>query len=363
MKLNRAVVRCLAVIPLVAAPVLAAQPATASPLTDSIAQIKQASDALSAPVHEGISTVERAASAVTAGNSDAHAAVESASKQAHGQVEASRTAVHQATKDAYDYINQFAVADMSAYDGNPSYVWSNDPLSQFMAGRPGPVLHRVPGSWFSSPDIPKESRDAEARGVSLYGPGTPVFVDDGMCTLTAAGYDSAGRKIGITAGHCGQPGTRVTSADSPNVGVTGTIVRSNKDLDYAVIVFNDRAEVTRSYNGVTIDGVGGRVDAGNTLCKRGVATGHSCGITWISQPDYNINQVCARPGDSGGPVIRDGRLVGMINGGVLPYDVLACNTPLQGAAFMPTVSNHMDPMLADMEATGGPGQGFHLPSN
>ncbi len=40
------------------------------------------------------------------------------------------------------------------------------------------------------------------RGKSLYGPGTPLYVNqDTMCTLTAAGTDAAGRKVGLTAGH------------------------------------------------------------------------------------------------------------------------------------------------------------------
>lgn len=244
---------------------------------------------------------------------------------------------------------------------NPTYQWTNDPLSQFMAGRPGPVLHRVGGSWFSGPDIPRESHDAAVRGVSLYGPGTPVLVGDSVCTLTAAGYDAAGRKVGITAGHCGKPGTPVTSADSPEVGRSGTVVRSNPDLDYAVIVFGNNAEVTRAYNGIQLNSLGGAIAPASTLCKRGVATGDSCGITWISQPGYTINQVCARPGDSGAPVMQDGRLVGMVNGGVLPYDELACNTPLQGPIFMPTVSFTTDETLADLNATGGSGAGFRLP--
>ena len=42
------------------------------------------------------------------------------------------------------------------------------------------------------------------------GPGTAIVVDgSAACTLAVAGYDKAGRLIGLTAGHCGNVGSKV----------------------------------------------------------------------------------------------------------------------------------------------------------
>lgn len=245
----------------------------------------------------------------------------------------------------------------------PNYHWREDTSSKALAGSStDPVLQRVQGSWFDAPDIPQASRDAEERGVSLYGPGTPVYVGDSMmCTLGVAGHDVEGRKIGLTAGHCGNPGDVVTSADSFGVGASGQVVASNKALDYSVIEFGDNAEVTNSYNGITINSLGGSVPAaGEVLCKQGVATGHTCGNTWTADNRVMITQICAMQGDSGAPVMRGGQVVGLISGGMLPYYQLQCQTPLQGQLFMPTVVTSMANIVADIDATGGPGAGLRV---
>lgn len=246
---------------------------------------------------------------------------------------------------------------------DPNYVWTNDPVSKVMAGKPLEewILHRVPGSWFDAPRIPEESMVVQNQDASLYGPGTPIYVGDSMmCTLGAAGTDAQGRKVGITAGHCGQPGDQVWSADSWQVGPTGTVVASNQLYDYSVIELGSNAQVTRSYNGVTVNSVGGPVAPGDVLCKQGVATGTTCGNVWSADQELQISQVCAMVGDSGAPVMAGDRMVGMVSGGVFPDYRLACQTPLQGQLFMPTASIAMDAVLADVDARGGVGAGFRL---
>ena len=204
---------------------------------------------------------------------------------------------------------------------NPNYQWKNDGFSKVAAGKPQAdyVLHRVPGSMFDAPRIPEESVAAMNQGESLYGPGTPLYVNkESMCTLTVAGNDNAGRKVGLTAAHCGNVGDPVTSADSEQIGPTGTVVSKNEDLDYAVIEFGSKAKVSRSYNGVTVNQLGGGVKPGQQVCKQGVATGKTCGMTYQQAKKIQINQVCAMMGDSGAPLLVDGRLVGSITGGFLP---------------------------------------------
>ncbi|PAT05118.1 trypsin [Corynebacterium hadale] len=273
-------------------------------------------------------------------------------------------------------ITAFAVAALPAAPANageapapqpapidPNYSWHDDAISKVLAGKPFAdyVLHRVPGSFHDAPRIPRESNEALQRGNSLYGPGTPIYVGEGdnevMCTVAVAGYGEHGNKYALTAGHCGKVGDPVSSADSWQVGHSGNIVKVNERLDYALIELGSNAEVTRSYDGVTINHLGSApVKPGKNVCKKGVASGETCGITWSDWNVQNVNQVCAMQGDSGAPLYTDDRLVGMINGGLFPapFDV-QCTTPLQGPIYAPTSAARMDAILADLN------NGFRLP--
>ncbi|AEQ06130.2 S1 family peptidase [Corynebacterium pseudotuberculosis] len=244
----------------------------------------------------------------------------------------------------------------------PNYHWRTDLLSQFMAQHPGKVLNRVAGSWFNSPDVPAESLAAEKRGISLYGPGTPVYVGkNSLCTVAATGHDSAGRAVAITAGHCGAVGQSVESADSWRIGPSGTVALRGDRLDYSVIELGSNAEVTNAYNGIRVNSVGGHnPNTGETACKQGIATGHSCGHIWNKDALTSMSQICARQGDSGAPVIVGDRVVGIVKRGAINNQALACHTPWQGPLFMPTISTNMDAVLADINAKKGVGAGFTL---
>ncbi|WP_342319244.1 S1 family peptidase [Corynebacterium mayonis] len=251
---------------------------------------------------------------------------------------------------------------------DPNYQWRTDSVSKVLAAKPlaGEVLHRVPGSFHDAPRIPHEAEQAQNEdNVSLYGPGTPIYVGQNMCTVAVAGYDDAGRKIALTSGHCGEPGTNVFSADSPGVGASGTVVSSNSDLDYSVIELGSNAEVSRTYNGTTINALGGKPRRpGQVVCKTGVASGYTCGATFHDWEHENISQVCAMPGDSGAPLMAGDRLVGMVAGGIAPPELnLPCYSPLQGAVHAPTRSLRMDSVITALELTEGPGRGFSLPEN
>lgn len=282
---------------------------------------------------------------------EAGSKVEQAVQQGIADLEAARTNFTAVTQP----VGINAPADFS-----PNYQWVNDPISSFMALTPGPVLHRVDGSWFNAPDIPAESRAVEAQGKSLYGPGTPVFVGpNNLCTITATGTDAEGRKLAITAGHCGQVGDAVMSADSWRVGATGTVVARGTKYDYAVIELGSNTEVTNTYNGITASKVGNQ-QAGTVACKQGVATGNTCGVVWMSDVALNPTQICAMRGDSGAPVLQGNTVVGMVDGGMFPDQRLSCSTPLQGALHMPTVTVNFKQIVDDLDARRGVGAGFQL---
>ena len=263
-----------------------------------------------------------------------------------------------------DPVNTDAVAQ------DPNYVWRNDLSSRVLAGKPQEewVLNRAPGSRFDAPRAPEESHVAHAQGTSLYGPSTPIHVgQDTMCTLTVAGVDGDGRQVGVTASHCGEVGDQVSSADSWQLGPSGTVVSTNEYLDYAVIEFGSNAAVTRSYNGVTVNSLDSAgVNRGDVLCKQGVATGHDCATTWLTGEEVHVTQLCAMAGDSGAPVLAGDRLVGHISRSALPIPnghLFSCRTPLQGALHAPTASVAVNPVLGDINARGGVGAGLALPEN
>lgn len=247
---------------------------------------------------------------------------------------------------------------------DPNYVWRTDIVSKALAGKPtvDRVLHRVPGSLHDAPRIPKEADQARKRGNALYGPGTPLYVgntvgNEFMCTTTVAGYNDRGQKVAITAGHCGNVGDDVKSADAPQLGVTGKITQVDKARDFAVITLARNTEVTRSYDGTTANHVGGApVRRGAMVCKKGVATGNTCAPTIEDWGEHNINHVCAMQGDSGAPLMVGDRVIAMVNGGTWrpPFDI-ACHTPLQGPIHAPTASLRMDTVLPLVHG------GFRLP--
>lgn len=247
---------------------------------------------------------------------------------------------------------------------DPNYQWRTDPASKVLAGKPfaDGVLHRVPGSWFDAQRANPGAARAAARGRALYGAGAPIYVGlYGMCTVAAVGTDGAGRKVALTAGHCGNVGDQVVAADSFAAGPTGRVARKNGALDYAVIALGPRADLTTSYNGTTIRSTGGAARTGDTLCKNGYATGVTCGMTWFADGVRNQSQVCAMAGDSGAPLYSGTRLVGMVNGSSIPQTAnLACSTPLQGPIHAPTVSTNIDAIIRDLNAAPGVGNGFRL---
>ncbi|MFD5869172.1 trypsin-like peptidase domain-containing protein [Corynebacterium sp. NPDC060344] len=263
----------------------------------------------------------------------------------------------------HDYALEYSALELAM---EPHAV-AEDPVSKILGATSGPVHKRVDGVWFSSPTAPPEADRLAEQGKALVGPGTPILVGDGgarnACTLTAAGRDAAGNLIGMTAGHCGGPGAPVRSMDATEAGVIGTVQRVDASFDYAVLVLNGKAVPTSTYGDTRVASVGQLPKAGEMACKQGVATGRTCGPTWLqgapgsaAEPHVST-QICAAPGDSGAPVFVGDRLVAMVKGS---NSAPACVTPWQGPVFAPTIVTSVQAQIDDMNLHGGPGGGFRL---
>jgi len=192
------------------------------------------------------------------------------------------------------------------------------------------------------------------------GGGAGIVVDgDTLCTLTTIGHDRTGALIGFTSAHCGGPGAEVAAEGAEGNGIIGRMVAGNDGMDYAVIEF-DAAKVTpvSNFGGFVIDGIGPDPSFGQIACKQGRTTGNSCGLTWGpgQDPGTIVMQVCGRPGDSGGPVVVDNMLVGMIHGAF--SDALPTCVVKYIPLHTPAVVVSINAVLGDLDAKNRPGAGF-----
>lgn len=201
---------------------------------------------------------------------------------------------------------------------------------------------------------------AAADNKVVMGGGAGIVVDgDTMCTLTTIGHDNTGALIGFTSAHCGGPGAVVAAEGSEASGTIGRMVAGNDGLDYAVIEFDpERVTPVSNFGGFVIAGIGPDPSFGQIACKQGRTTGNSCGVTWGpgQDPGTIVMQVCGRPGDSGGPVVVNNMLVGMIHGAfseALPTCVVKY-IPLH----TPAVVVSINAVLGDISANDRPGAGF-----
>ena len=263
----------------------------------------------------------------------------------------------------HDYALEYSALELAM---EPHAV-AEDPVSKILGATPGPVHKRVDGVWFSSPTAPAEADRLAAQGRALVGPGTPILVGDGdsrnVCTVTAAGRDAGDRLIALTAGHCGGVGAPVRSMDAKEAGVIGSVQRVDATFDYSVLVLHGNAVPTSTYGDTRVASFGALPKAGEIACKQGVATGRTCGPTWVQGASGSAvgphvsTQICAAPGDSGAPVFVGDRLVAMVKGADFAP---ACVTPWQGPAHAPTIVTSVQAQIDDMNLHGGPGGGFRL---
>ncbi|MEV6770988.1 S1 family peptidase [Nocardia sp. NPDC051030] len=213
---------------------------------------------------------------------------------------------------------------------------------------------------------------ADAIAPVVLGGGSGIYIEqiDGSdssaeCTLTAIGYDRENRLVGLTAGHCGQVGSRI-AAEYTRSGGIGKIAEKSEGNDWAIIEFDaSRVNPTRQVAQSVINGVGSAPKIGDVPCKNGRTTGYTCGPVWEVKPAYFRSQVCADHGDSGAPVILGDRLIGMIVAGTdielgpVSIDLPSC----KGAGDLihePDLSTNIGMVLADIDRNNGVGAGFRL---
>lgn len=206
--------------------------------------------------------------------------------------------------------------------------------------------------------------------------GEAPTADGPSCTLGVVGFDSQGRKTGITAGHCVTApanfvGRELTDAEALTAkvwdsrdlahGPIGYIKFISSDLvnrDYMVIKLAD--DVVPGSNGPAL-----RVDAlypgnGNTpaglaplwsnVCKDGNTTGKTCGLVTDTTNGLIRSFAVNGPGDSGGPLV-----VAYNNGDATDWVGIVTRNAL---SFPPGIYTSAKNILDDLNPRGIYGSGF-----
>ena len=212
-----------------------------------------------------------------------------------------------------------------------------------------------------------------APAASPWAPGTGVTITKtvpvpgetiqvGQCTV-AYSFTADDRGYAVTASHCGMPGDHVwATVDGVNADFSapvGTFIYSDlydaasSRLDVGVIEITNPRYVMASpdplEDTVVAESVG---QLPEVICKFGVTTGETCGepinstgVEILADHDgvelravAATARVCARAGDSGGPVYADfdGRrvIVGLVSGTRDAGGELACTEPGAGPMTM-----------------------------
>ncbi|MFJ6580069.1 S1 family peptidase [Streptomyces sp. NPDC004288] len=156
--------------------------------------------------------------------------------------------------------------------------------------------------------------------------GDAIYASSWRCSLGFNVKDSAGNYYFLTAGHC-TDGAGTWWSNSAHTTVLGTTAGSSfPNNDYGIVRYTNTS--------VTKSGTVGSVDitsaanatVGMSVTRRGSTTGiHSGSVTGLNATVnygggdivYGMIQtnVCAEPGDSGGPLYSGTRAIGLTSGG------------------------------------------------
>ncbi|ADG79971.1 Peptidase S1 and S6 chymotrypsin/Hap OS=Tsukamurella paurometabola (strain ATCC 8368 / DSM /CCUG 35730 / CIP 100753 / JCM 10117 / KCTC 9821 / NBRC 16120/ NCIMB 702349 / NCTC 13040) OX=521096 GN=Tpau_3387 PE=4 SV=1 [Tsukamurella paurometabola] len=171
----------------------------------------------------------------------------------------------------------------------------------------------------------------------VIGPGSEIDVvqketDKGIevqaCTLGVMALTPDGRRVGVTAGHCGNAGQTVavpvpgrdrTIADvgkversaSPRISDDDRVIDPNEP-DWATLAFKPGVPLTNR-QGTVNPRIVGRAVVGDQVCRQGRTTGWQCGRVIDVAGNRILSDVRSDHGDSGGPLIRmaDGAVLGI----------------------------------------------------
>ncbi|MFD7656974.1 hypothetical protein ACFV4N_23625 [Actinosynnema sp. NPDC059797] len=162
--------------------------------------------------------------------------------------------------------------------------------------------------------------------------GATIVLGNAACTSGFAVRNGDNARFLLTAGHCGNPGTRVTDPTGEHIGTAGA-----KHADHDIMLIPTGNVVNRQYvgggdgNSTEVVRGWGDVYTGEYLCQSGVTSARATGAPvcdikvlffYADREDLvegeQVNgRTSARPGDSGGPVYGPSSAGGVIAKGTV----------------------------------------------
>jgi streptogrisin B len=159
------------------------------------------------------------------------------------------------------------------------------------------------------------------------------------CSLGFNARNSAGNYFFLTAGHC-TTGATDWYADRFVTHIGTTAGSSFPGNDYGLVAYDAGQPVPPGTVGSQDITSAGDAQRDQAACRRGSTTGVHCGsvngVNWsVRYPDGVVNgmirtNICAEPGDSGGPLYAGTRALGLTSGGSGN-----CSTPPSTTFFQP----------------------------
>ncbi|MFF5976345.1 S1 family peptidase [Streptomyces sp. NPDC012769] len=164
------------------------------------------------------------------------------------------------------------------------------------------------------------------RFTKLISGGDAVYASSWRCSLGFNVKDSAGNYYFLTAGHC-TDGAGTWYSNSGRTTVLGSTSGSSfPNNDYGIVRYTN-STVTKSGTVGSVDITSAaNATVGMSVTRRGSTTGtHSGSVTGLNATVnygggdivYGMirTNVCAEPGDSGGPLYSGSRAIGLTSGG------------------------------------------------
>lgn len=166
--------------------------------------------------------------------------------------------------------------------------------------------------------------DAAPRTLADVRGGDPYIIDQrARCSVgfsVSVGF--------VTAGHCGQPGSKTSSSTGQAQG-TFTASQFPGSGDFALVTVNASftpQPVVNDFNGGTVPVAGvQQAPVGASVCRSGSTSGTHCGTIQalnqtVNYPEGTVTgltrtNVCAEPGDSGGSWLSGDQAQGVTSGG------------------------------------------------
>ncbi|MFJ3672781.1 S1 family peptidase [Streptomyces sp. NPDC090106] len=130
----------------------------------------------------------------------------------------------------------------------------------------------------------------------------------------------------LTAGHCTQAASTWSTSAALTTAIGPTVATSFPGDDFGLVRYTNTA-VPRPGTIGTVDVTGaGTAYVGQAVCRRGAVTGVRCGV--VNALNVTVNyasgavvrglirtNICAEPGDSGGPLYAGDKVIGILSGG------------------------------------------------